>query len=146
MPPISDTQPRTWTPNGATRHLATPPTATRAAVSRALARSRMLRTSRWLYLRAPARSACPGRGRVTARLGSRSSARGDIFFFQFRAAHEDVADVALVVLEGARQVGVPGPRAGHRQARIAVLGPRGHLLLPVPSCARGCCGRRARCT
>ncbi len=42
------------------------PTATRAAVSRALARSSTSRMSSWPYLTAPARSAWPGRGRVTA--------------------------------------------------------------------------------
>ena len=42
------------------------PAATRAAVSRALARSRMSRMSSCPYLTAPARSACPGRGRVTS--------------------------------------------------------------------------------
>ena len=41
------------------------PTATRAAVSRALARSRMLRMSSCPYFTTPARSAWPGRGRVT---------------------------------------------------------------------------------
>ena len=43
--------------------LASPPAATRAAVSRALARSRTLRTSGWPYFMTPARSAWPGRGR-----------------------------------------------------------------------------------
>ena len=42
------------------------PTATRAAVSRALARSRTLRISVWSYFTTPARSTWPGRGRVTA--------------------------------------------------------------------------------
>ena len=42
------------------------PTATRAAVSRALARSSTSRISSWPYFTTPARSACPGRGRVTA--------------------------------------------------------------------------------
>ena len=41
------------------------PAATRAAVSRALARSRTSRTSSRPYLATPARSAWPGRGRVT---------------------------------------------------------------------------------
>ena len=41
------------------------PTATRAAVSRALARSSTLRMSSWPYFTTPARSAWPGRGRVT---------------------------------------------------------------------------------
>ena len=42
-----------------------PPAATRAAVSRARARSSTLRTSLKPYFRAPARSAWPGRTRVT---------------------------------------------------------------------------------
>jgi hypothetical protein len=45
------------------------PAATRAAVSRALARSRTFRRSSCPYFTAPARSAWPGRGRVT---GARS--------------------------------------------------------------------------
>ena len=47
------------------RHTA--PHATRAAVSRALARSRMSRASALSYLRTPTRSACPGRGRTSRR-------------------------------------------------------------------------------
>ena len=43
--------------------MASAPAATRAAVSRALARSSTLRTSRWPNFRAPPRSAWPGRGR-----------------------------------------------------------------------------------
>jgi hypothetical protein len=49
-----------------------PPAATRVAVSRALERSRTLRTSEWPYLSAPARSAWPGRSRVTG-LGAKPS-------------------------------------------------------------------------
>ena len=47
---------------------ATVPTATRAAVSRALARSRIGRASVWPYFCIPARSAWPGRGRVSGAL------------------------------------------------------------------------------
>src|SRR5437764_1441434 len=46
-------------------------------------------------------------------------------------ALEDVAHVAVVVLERAGEVGVARPRARHRQPRVAILGPRRHLLLPV---------------
>ncbi len=52
-------------PKGLSSALATAPAATRAAVSRALARSSTLRTSSKPYFSAPARSACPGRTRVT---------------------------------------------------------------------------------
>ena len=48
--------------------LATAPSATRAAVSRALARSRIGRASVWPYFCMPARSAWPGRGRVSGAL------------------------------------------------------------------------------
>ena len=65
-PPISVTWLRIVMPNSASRRLATPATATRAVVSRALERSSTLRMSRWPYFMAPARSACPGRGRVTS--------------------------------------------------------------------------------
>ncbi len=60
---------KTWlvmlAPARASNCLAMAPAATRAAVSRALARSRTSRTSVRPYLATPARSACPGRGRVT---------------------------------------------------------------------------------
>src|SRR5690606_1554842 len=54
-------------PNSARSRLAIAPAATRAVVSRADARSRMSRASVRSYLRRPARSACPGRGRCTRR-------------------------------------------------------------------------------
>ena len=53
-------------PNCASSWRASVPAATRDAVSRALARSSTSRTSVCPYLRAPARSAWPGRGRVTS--------------------------------------------------------------------------------
>jgi hypothetical protein len=52
-------------PNSSSSLRATAPTATRAAVSLALARSRIGRTSSKPYLTTPARSAWPGRRRVT---------------------------------------------------------------------------------
>ena len=55
-----------WVPNWPSSCRARAPTATRAAVSRALARSSTLRMSSWPYFTTPARSAWPGRGRVTA--------------------------------------------------------------------------------
>ena len=56
----------TLTPSARRKTLASAPAATRAAVSRALARSSTLRTSVWSNLRTPARSAWPGRGRCTS--------------------------------------------------------------------------------
>jgi hypothetical protein len=53
----------TLTPSARRNSFAIEPAATRAAVSRALARSRTLRTSLKPYFWRPARSACPGRGR-----------------------------------------------------------------------------------
>ena len=50
--------------------LASAPAATRAAVSRALARSSTLRTSVWSNLSTPARSAWPGRGRCTSSISA----------------------------------------------------------------------------
>ena len=47
----------TSTPNSRRKRFATDPAATRAAVSRADARSRMLRTSLWPYLMVPGMSA-----------------------------------------------------------------------------------------
>ena len=52
-------------PNSSSSRFATPATATRAVVSRALERSRTFLMSWWPYFMAPARSAWPGRGRVT---------------------------------------------------------------------------------
>ena len=57
--------------------MATRPRATRAAVSRAEARSRIGRASSKSYFCMPTRSACPGRGRVSAALrASASSSTG----------------------------------------------------------------------
>ena len=56
----------TLTPSALRNALATAPPATRAAVSRALARSRMSRTSVSPYFWVPTRSAWPGRGRCTS--------------------------------------------------------------------------------
>ena len=63
--PIADTWLASRMPNRASSWRASEPAATRAAVSRALARSSTSRMSSWSYLSAPARSAWPGRGRVT---------------------------------------------------------------------------------
>ena len=57
---------RTSTPSALRNAFASAPPATRAAVSRALARSRMLRTSPVRYFHVPTRSAWPGRGRCTS--------------------------------------------------------------------------------
>ena len=56
----------TVTPSARRKALASAPAATRAAVSRALARSSTLRTSVKPYFWTPARSAWPGRGRCTS--------------------------------------------------------------------------------
>jgi len=66
-PPSSTTWLPISTPNASSRIRHRAPAATRATVSRALARSRMSRASRRSYLRTPTKSACPGRGRVTWR-------------------------------------------------------------------------------
>ena len=66
---------------------ATVPAATWTAVCRAEARSSAFRTSSWPYFRTPARSACPGRGSVTAfvplPVGSPSGGHGAIPHVQF---------------------------------------------------------------
>src|SRR3954447_1324887 len=64
--PICVTWETTSTPTARRNALASAPPATRAAVSRALARSSTLRTSLKPYFCTPARSACPGRGRWTS--------------------------------------------------------------------------------
>ena len=55
-------------PSSASSPFVIAPTATRAAVSRAEARSSTLRTSSRSYFMTPERSACPGRGSCTLRL------------------------------------------------------------------------------
>ena len=76
--PISTTWLMTLAPSTSCRNaFATAPSATRAAVSRAEARSRIGRDSSKPYFCMPARSACPGRGRVRGALracASRTSA------------------------------------------------------------------------
>ena len=77
---------RTWeyteTPSLRRKALHSPPPATRAAVSRAEARSRMLRTSLCLNFCVPTRSACPGRGRWTSSMRS-AAGHGDMRSRQF---------------------------------------------------------------
>ena len=51
---------------------ATAPSATRAAVSRALARSKIARASSKSYFCIPTKSACPGRGRLSGALRPKS--------------------------------------------------------------------------
>ena len=80
--PIRVTCERTSTPSSRRNALASPPAATRAAVSRADARSRTLRTSVWPNFWMPARSACPGRGRWTSST-SASTGQGFIRSSQF---------------------------------------------------------------
>ena len=63
--PICTVWLRNSIPSSSSSRLHTAPTATRAAVSRALARSSTLRTSSKSYFTMPARSAWPGRRRVT---------------------------------------------------------------------------------
>src|SRR5437588_1053057 len=70
--PIRTTWERTWIPSSARNALQKYPSPTRVAVSRALARSRMSRASSAPYFCIPARSACPGRGRVSRSDGSGS--------------------------------------------------------------------------
>ena len=64
--PIWTTCERTSTPSARRNARASAPPATRAAVSRALARSSTLRTSVKSYFCVPTRSAWPGRGRCTS--------------------------------------------------------------------------------
>ena len=73
---------KTRTPSSRRNALASAPPATRAAVSRALARSSTSRTSLRPNFIAPARSACPGRGRWTSGT-SASTSQGFIRSSQF---------------------------------------------------------------
>ena len=66
--PTASTRPKTAMPSSASRPFVIAPTATRAEVSRAEARSSTLRTSSSSYFMTPERSAWPGRGSCTLRL------------------------------------------------------------------------------
>ncbi len=77
----------TSTPSSARNSRAMPAAATRAAVSRALARSRTLRQSSVSVLSAPTKSACPGRGetsRSKSAGGSPNAAMRPVQFSQSR--------------------------------------------------------------
>ena len=80
--PIWMTCETTSTPTARRNALASAPPATRAAVSRALARSSTLRTSVKPNFQTPARSAWPGRGRCTSGT-SASTGQGFIRSSQF---------------------------------------------------------------
>ena len=80
--PMRVTCERMVTPSSRRKALASAPAATRAAVSRAEARSRTLRASVKPYFWRPARSACPGRGRCTSAT-SPSTGHGFIRSSQF---------------------------------------------------------------
>ena len=80
--PICVTCETTSTPTARRNAFASAPPATRAAVSRALARSRTLRTSVKPNFQTPARSAWPGRGRCTSGT-SASTGQGFIRSSQF---------------------------------------------------------------
>ena len=138
---------------GASRALATVPTAQRAAVSRALARSRIGRASVWPYFCMPARSAWPGRGRVSGALrawsasSSGSTGSADMTVSPLRplavgdpdrdrAAQRDAVpdpadDLDLVLLERhPRAAAVAEPAAGQlaRDLRAGHLDPGGYAV------------------
>ena len=127
--PICTTWESTPIPSSARNALQQAPTATRAAVSRALARSRTLRTSSNPYFCTPTRSACPGRGRVRRASGS-SAPSTDMRSAYFASnstfgiviatgapealpvahARQDLEPVRLEPLPAAASVAVPAPR------------------------------------
>ena len=106
-------------PNSASRRLQTPPTATRAAVSRALARSRIGRTSSKPYFTVPARSAWPGRRRVT-------------FSISLSIASTDIASVQLTQ---SRFSIVQRDRAAEREAVADAGDDLGAVLLDLLAAA-----------
>ena len=119
---ICSTCEKTSTPSARRNSLATAPPATRAAVSRALARSRMSRTSVSPYFCVPTRSAWPGRGRCTSGV-SRLHRPGIHPLFP-------VGEVAVVDLDRDR----PAERA-------SVPDPAGDVGAVA---SRSSCGRRGR--
>ena len=114
VPAASATSPRakTWlvtlTPTRASSCRAMAPAATRAAVSRALARSRMSRMSARPYLATPARSAWPGRGRVT---GARRRRR------RHRVRQSASASTRIVCCQFAQSRFRSAARSGRRSSR-----------------------------
>src|SRR6202453_4591963 len=99
---------------------ATSPSATRAAVSRALARSRTGRASSKPYFCIPVRSACPGRGRVSGAVLAWPPTSPDA-----------TGEFHLVLLERhPRAATVTGPSSGQRHGDVLGADPHsgGHAL------------------
>src|SRR5438093_6005478 len=111
------------------------------AVSRALAFSSTFLISRWLYLMAPTRSACPGRGQVTTFSVAEGPGSGDMISFQFSQS----------LLRMRRLIGLPSvwplrtpARKATRSCSIRMRPPR-----PYPFCRRArswsiCSARKGR--
>ena len=97
-PPMESTAPRTAMPQWARRRRAKVPATVRGAVVRAEARSSTSRMSPWRYLRAPARSACPGRGAVMRRA---SIASGEVCQGSMAGAHRSASALARATPTGA---------------------------------------------
>ena len=118
-PPTSAVNDQTSIPSSRRKARATAPAATRAAVSRAEARSSTLRTSLKPYLRAPARSAWPGRTRVTgvARLLPPSAALAELRGFLL-GERPDLHDPRPVL-----PVAVADQQQDRRAERAAVADP-----------------------
>ena len=128
------------TPSSPRIRLATAPAATRAAVSRADARSRMSRASVRRYFSTPTRSAWPGRGRWTLR-SSRSPAPADggsgaIAVRQFsQSRFQTSMAMGAPIVSPSR---TPA-RSSARSSSIAIRPPR-----PYPPCRRRSSGSMSR--
>src|SRR4051812_49455100 len=77
--PTARTNPKTSIPNSRRKHRANAPAATRAAVSRADARSSVSRQSVVSHFTEPARSAWPGRGRCSGGVAGGGAGGGNFF-------------------------------------------------------------------
>ena len=83
------------------KRFATSPSATRAAVSRALARSKIGRASVCEYFCIPARSACPGRGRVSGAFRAMlSRSWADTGSADITSCHFGHSEFAMVIATG----------------------------------------------
>ena len=124
----------TATPSARRNTLHSAPPATRAAVSRAEARSRMLRTSDCLYFCVPTRSAWPGRGRWTSArlLGHRPGAHAllPVGVVAVRHLQRDRAAERATVADAAGDLGGVALDLHPPAAAVAELA-AGHVVVEI---------------
>jgi len=112
----------TSTPSSASSRLATAPAATRAAVSRALARSKTSRASLNPYFCMPAKSACPGRGCVSGDLVTPGA--GDISSCHLSDVVHSVLPISMATGEPSVRPWRTPPRSVTASCSKRMRGPR----------------------